>query len=70
MSKIINYLIDNLIEKIKTDTPEGQDIINKLKLGIFKPIVDKCKPYIIILMYMYGVIVFLLVINLIISLLK
>jgi len=59
MSKIFNNIIDNCVEKFSND----ETIKNKLENDVINPAIIKAyiklKPYIFIILYMYGIIVLL-----------
>lgn len=62
MSKVFNSIIDNCIARMYND----EEIKAKLEKDVLNPLIHKAygksKPYIYIILYMYGVIVLLLVI--------
>jgi hypothetical protein len=70
MSKLFNNIIDTCVEKIKND----DNIKNKLENELFNPAFLKAyirlKPYILYILYMYGVIVLLLIIIILLLIFK
>jgi hypothetical protein len=70
MSKVFNTIIENCINKMYQDA----EIKEKLEKDVINPIIYKayckCKPYIYMILYMYGIIVLLLVIIILLILFK
>ena len=70
MSKFFNSIIDNCVDKISND----DSLKNKLENDIINPAFFKAyiklKPYIFIILYMYGIIVLLLIIIILLLIFK
>lgn len=70
MSKILNTIIDNCVNSFTKDNIIKQKIENDIINPIFIKGYLKLKPYLFILLYMYGIIVLLLIIIILLLILK
>jgi len=70
MSKIFNNIIENFVEKLSND----DSIKKRLENDVINPAIFKAyfklKPYILIILYMYGIIVLLQIVIILLLIFK